>query len=83
MPKNNPLIKEYDINVREPDNNLRFFYNFNFKTRQKAKDISFRTFKKLLREKKFRKIVIDQIIMLEYNVFLLFAMDKVLTSGYR
>ncbi len=77
MPKNNPLIKEYGINVREPDNNLRFLYNFNFKTRQKAKDISFRIFKKLLRKKKFRKIVIDQIIMLEYNILSLFTMDKV------
>jgi len=46
------------------------------------KDINFKTFKKLLKKKKFRKIVIDQIMMLEYNILWLFTMDKVSTSEY-
>ena len=54
-----PLIKECGIKVREPENISRFLYNFSFKTTQMARDIKFRTFKKLLKKKKLRKIVID------------------------
>ena len=45
--------------TEEPENISRFLYNFNFKTTQMARDINFRTFKKLLKKKKLRKIVID------------------------
>ena len=65
-----------------PDNISRFLYNFNFKTTRMARDINFRIFKKLLGKKKFRKIVIDHIMMLKYNIFLLFTMDKVSASEY-
>ena len=57
--KADPLIKDFGINVRGPENISRFLYNFNFKTTQMARDINFRIFKKLLKQKKFRKIVID------------------------
>ena len=57
--KADPLIKECGINVREPENISRFLYNFSFKTTQMARNISFRTFKKLLKKKKLRKIVIE------------------------
>ena len=77
-----PLIKEYGINLRELKNISIFLYNFTFKTTQMAKDINFKIFKKLLKKKKFRKIVIDQIMMLEYNILWLFTMDKVSTSEY-
>ena len=53
------LIKECDINVRELENISRFLYNFSYKTTQIARAINFRTFKKLFKKKKFRKISID------------------------
>jgi len=80
--KSKTLIKECDINLRESENISRFLYNFSFKTMLTPKDINFKTFKKLLKKKKFRKIVIDQIMMLEYNILWLFTMDKVSTSEY-
>ena len=57
--KTDPLIKERGINVREPENISPFLYNFSFKTTQMLRDINFKTFKKLLKKKKLRKIVID------------------------
>jgi len=57
--KSDPLIKECGINVREPENISRFLYNFSFKTTQMLRDINFKTFKKMLKNKKLRKIVID------------------------
>ena len=53
--KVDPLIKECGIKVREPENISRFLYNFSFKTTQMARDINFRTFKKLLKKKKLKK----------------------------
>jgi len=57
--KADPLIKECGIEVREPENISRFLYNFSFKTTQMFRDINFKTFKRLLRKKKLRNIVID------------------------
>jgi len=57
--KADSLIKGCGIKVREPENISRFLYNFNFKTKQMARDINFRTFKKLLKKKKLRKILIN------------------------
>ncbi len=59
MLKTDPLIKECGINVREPENISRFLGNFSFKTTQMLRDINFKTFKKLLKKKKLREIVID------------------------
>ena len=52
-------INKCGINVREPENISRFLYNFIFKTTEMLRDFNFRTFKKLLKKKKLRKIVID------------------------
>ena len=57
--KSDPLIKECGINVREPENISRFLYNFSFKTTQMLRDINFRAFKRLLKKKKLKNIVID------------------------
>jgi len=57
--KNDPLIKECGIDVREPENISRFLYKFSFKTTQMLRDINFKAFKKLLSKKKLRNIVID------------------------
>lgn len=57
--KADPLIKECGIEVREPENISRFLNNFSFKTTQMLRDINFKTFKRLLRKKKLRNIVID------------------------
>ena len=57
--KTDPLIKKCGINVRESENISRFLYNFSFKTTQMLRDINFRTFKKLLKKKKLRRIIID------------------------
>ena len=57
--KADPLIKECGINVRAPENISRFLYKFSFKTTQMLRDINFKTFKKLLKKKKLKKIVID------------------------
>ena len=57
--KADPLMKECGINVREPENISRFLYNFSFKTTQMLRDINFTSFKKMLRKKKLRSIVID------------------------
>ena len=70
MLKEDPLIKKCGINVRVPENISRFLYNFSFKTTQMLRDINFKTFKKLLKKKKLKKIVIEidsRVINVEVN----------------
>ena len=57
--KNDPLVKESGIDIREPENISRFLCKFSFKTTQMLRDINFKTFKKLLRKKGLCRIVID------------------------
>jgi hypothetical protein len=57
--KTDPLIREYGIYVREPENISRFLYNFNFQTTQMLRDVNFKIFKKLLKKRYLREIVID------------------------
>lgn len=57
--KADPLIKECGIHVREPENISRFLYNFSFKTTQMIRDINFKTFRRMLRKKGLKQIVID------------------------
>lgn len=57
--KSDPLIKECGINVRNPENISRFLSKFDFKTTQMLRDVNFKVFKKLLKNKKMRQIVID------------------------
>ena len=57
--KEDPLIKQCGINVRDPENISRFLCTFSFKTTQMLREINFKAFKKLLRKKKLRNIVVD------------------------
>ena len=57
--QNDPLIKEYDIQVKEPETVSRFLGNFSFKTTQILRDINFKVFKKLLSKNKLKSIIID------------------------
>jgi hypothetical protein len=57
--KNDPLVRECGINVRNPENISRFLNNFNFKTTQMFRNINFIVFKKLLKKKALKEIVID------------------------
>lgn len=57
--QNDPLIKEFDIQVKEPETVSRFLGNFSFKTTQVLRDINFKVFKKLLSKSKLKSITID------------------------
>lgn len=57
--KNDPLVKELGINVRDPENISRFLCKFGFKTTQMLRDINFKIFKKQLRKKGLCRIIID------------------------
>ena len=57
--KDDPLLKECGINVRNPENISRFLSNFDFKTTQMLRDVNFKSFKKLLKKKNLSSIVID------------------------
>ena len=57
--KADPLIEECGVYVREPENISRFLNNFSFKTTQMLREINFKTFKKLLKNKNLKEIVID------------------------
>lgn len=57
--KADPLIEECGVHVREPENISRFLSNFSFKTTQMLRDINFKSFKKLLKSKNLKEIVID------------------------
>lgn len=57
--KDDPLIKECGIDVRNPENISRFLSNFSFGTTQMLRDVNFIAFKKLLKKKNLKSIVID------------------------
>lgn len=57
--QSDPLIREFDISVKEPETVSRFLGNFNFKTTQMFRDINFKVFKKLLAKSKLTSITID------------------------
>jgi len=57
--QNDPLIKEFDISVKEPETVSRFLGNFTFKTTQMFREINFKVFKKLLSKSKLSSITID------------------------
>jgi hypothetical protein len=54
-----PLIKEFDISVKEPETVSRFLGNFSYKTTQMFREINFKVFKKLLCKSKLTSITID------------------------
>ena len=57
--KNDPLVREFDISVKEPETVSRFLSNFSFKTTQMFREINFKVFKKLLLKSKMTSITID------------------------
>ena len=54
-----PLVEAFEISVKEPETVSRFLGNFNHKTTQMMREINFQVFKKLLRKKKLKSIIID------------------------
>lgn len=57
--KNDPLIREFEISVKEPETVSRFLSNFSFKTTQMLREINFKVFKKLLSKSGLASITID------------------------
>ena len=57
--KNDPLVREFDISVKEPETVSRFLSNFSFKTTQLFREINFKVFKKLLSKSGLTSITID------------------------
>ena len=57
--KNDPLVREFDISVKEPETVSRFLSNFSFKTPQMFREINFKVFKKLLSKSGLTSITID------------------------
>ena len=57
--KNDPLVREFDISVKEPETVSRFLSNFSFKTKQMLREINFKVFKKLLSKSGLTSITID------------------------
>jgi len=57
--KNDPLVREFDISVKEPETVSRFLSNFSFKTTQMFREINFKVFKKLLSKSGLASLTID------------------------
>ncbi|WP_313569210.1 IS1380 family transposase [Acetoanaerobium noterae] len=57
--KNDPLIREFEISVKEPETVSHFLSNFSFKTTQMLREINFKVFKKLLSKSGLASITID------------------------
>lgn len=57
--KNDPLVREFEISVKEPETVSRFLSNFSFKTTQMFREINFKVFKKLLSKSGLTSITID------------------------
>jgi hypothetical protein len=54
-----PLVKEFDISVKEPETVSRFLGNFSYKTTHMFREINFKVFKKLLDRSNLKSITID------------------------
>ena len=57
--KNDPLVREFEISVKEPETVSRFLSNFSFKTTQMLRESNFKVFKKLLSKSGLASITID------------------------
>ena len=57
--KNDPLVREFEISVKEPETVSRFLSNFSFKTTQMFREINFKVFQKLLSKSGLKSITID------------------------
>lgn len=57
--KNDPLVCEFDISVKDPETVSRFFSRFSFKMTKMLRKINFKVFKKLLSRSELTTITID------------------------
>lgn len=57
--KNDPLVREFEISVKEPETVSRFLSNFSFKTTQMLRESNFKVFQKLLSKSGLASITID------------------------
>ena len=76
--KNDPLIREFEISVKEPETVSRFLSNFSFKTTQMLREINFKVFKKLLSKSGLASITID----IDSSVFNVEGLQEGATKGY-
>ena len=76
--KNDPLVREFDISVKEPETVSRFLSNFSFKTTQMFREINFKVFKKLLSKSGLTSITID----IDSNVINVEGHQEGATKGY-
>lgn len=56
--QNDPLVKEFGIEVKEPETVSRFLGKFSFRTTQMMRDVNCKLFKKLLAKSQLRRITI-------------------------
>lgn len=57
--QSDPLLKEFDISIKEAETILRFLGNFTPKTTQYLRNINFKVFRKLLSKSNLTSITID------------------------
>ena len=76
--KNDPLIREFEISVKEPETVSRFLSNFSFKTTQMLREINFKVFKKLLSKSGLASIT----IVIDSSVINVEGHQEGATKGY-
>jgi hypothetical protein len=54
-----PLIREFDIAIKEPETVSRFLGNFSYKTTQMLREINFTVFRRLLERSGLKSVTID------------------------
>lgn len=57
--QSDPLVKEFGIEVKEPETVSRFLGKFSFRTTQMIRNVNFKLFKKLLDKSRLKSIIID------------------------
>ena len=57
--QSDPLVKEFGIEVKEPESVSRFLGKFTFRTTQMMRDVNCKLFKKLLDKSRLKNITID------------------------
>jgi len=57
--QSDPLVKDFNISIKEPETVSRFLGNFSYKTTHMLREINFKVFRKLLRKSKLNAITID------------------------
>ena len=57
--QSDPLVKEFGIDIKEPETVSRFLGKFSFMTTQMIRNVNFKLFKKLLDKSRLKNIIID------------------------